>query len=298
MHLLYLENSDWEFDYLKNEILNNIKNLEIKFFNRVNLKKMLEINDLTLNNILVINIIFSIDEIIDIVKYIKPIAIFYFSDEHGHNPRMVELENYTKLVFRQYNFNYYNYSINKNYQIPLGYAKSFLNKNNLSNVQIKKMSDRNVNASFIGSMKSDRIHMYNIFKNMEKTNIIFVENHWNLVNLPYSPEECFHIYNDSKFVICGRGNTNLDCFRIYEAIVAGSIPIIVGQESETDITFKYNNNKLPTIYTDTWENAFFKCSNLINNHDELEKIQNNLLNWWNDVHNNIKNLIENSIVSN
>jgi hypothetical protein len=33
------------------------------------------------------------------------------------------------------------------------------------------------------------------------------------------------VYNSSKFVVVGRGHSNLDCFRIYESIVGGALPV-------------------------------------------------------------------------
>ncbi len=35
----------------------------------------------------------------------------------------------------------------------------------------------------------------------------------------------FEKYKEAKFVLSGRGQLNLDCFRIYEAIIAGALPV-------------------------------------------------------------------------
>jgi len=117
-------------------------------------------------------------------------------------------------------------------------------------------------------------------KNMKNTNIVFVENYWNLDKLTYKPEHCFEIYNNSIFVICGRGNISLDCYRIYEAIVAGAIPVVVGKLDEIEITFNYNNNIPPFIWDETWEKVVLKCNDLLNNDEKLQTIQDELLLWW------------------
>ncbi len=57
----------------------------------------------------------------------------------------------------------------------------------------------------------------------------------------------FDVYNDSIFIPNGRGNFTLDCFRIYEAILSGCIPVIVGKNEELDTIFYYNNDKPPFI---------------------------------------------------
>ena len=53
-------------------------------------------------------------------------------------------------------------------------------------------------------------------------------------------EEMFELYMQIKFVPIGRGQKSLDCFRIYEAIMAGAIPIVVASDVEINATFSYN----------------------------------------------------------
>jgi len=278
--LLYLENNLWEFDFIVNDILHNIKK-DVEVFNIHNFHLLLNRPDIIENNILVINKVCNLNDIINVVQRIKPIIIFYMSDEYGDESNIILLEQYTKILFRQYNHPSYNYSKN-NYQLPLGYSKLFLSNKKSLDIQQKKMNERDINCSFIGTNKSDRYHMTTVFHtNMPKTNIIFVNNNWDIHNLPYSPEKCFNIYNNSIFVICGRGNRSLDCFRIYEAIVAGAIPVVVGTADEIESTFNYNNNMPPFIYDNSWEKVVIKCNELLNDYDKLQQLQNNLILWWN-----------------
>lgn len=296
MKLLYLQEMTWELDYLKNEILCDVENLEIEFFKKDTFKNLLERTDIVENNILALNAVCHINDIIEVVKYIKPSIIFYLSDEKGDNSKMIDLEKYTKILFRQYNFNHYNYSTN-NYQIPLGYSNSFLKGRTSLATKRRKTSERIFNASFIGAKKSDRVIMSDIFKEkMKKTNINFVQNSWDITKLPFSPQDCFDKYNKSIFVICGRGNSSLDCFRVYEAIVAGAIPIVVGTNQEINITFKYNNKKPPIIYANNWEKAVIKCNSLLDKPDELQEMQSKLLEWWNNEMNIYKELIRNVLI--
>jgi len=85
-------------------------------------------------------------------------------------------------------------------------------------------------------------------------------------------EEMFELYTQSKFVPVGRGQKNLDCFRLYEAIMAGAVPVIVGDAAEVNSTFDYHGPALashrkgyspeivglerpPVLYATTWEAA-------------------------------------------
>ena len=288
--LLYLNNSNWEFDFIVNDLLCDIEK-EIEIFYIENFNLLLHRNEIVENNILVINRVINFDDIINVVKYIKPVIIFYLSDEVGDEKHITILENYTKILFRQYNHSHYVYSKN-NHQIPLGYCKYFLNNKKSLDIQRKKMCERTINCSFIGSIKSDRQHMINVFENkMINTNFIPVNNYWDIDNLPCSPEKSFNFYSNSIFVINGRGGFNLDCFRIYEAIVAGAIPVIVGSTDEITNTFSYNNNIPPFIYDETWEKVVIKCNNLLNDVEELQKIQDNLITWWNNKILSIQKLI-------
>ena len=315
--VLYLETSMWEYDFIINDVLYNIEK-EVQFYNPNNFNLLLERTDIIENNILIINQIHKFNDIINVVDRIKPIVIFYLSDEYGNESYSTILQNKTKILFRQYNHLNYNYSHN-NHQMPLGYSKYFLDNGNInasaglhqlsSNMShsgaemngldapsmrkgVKKINEREINVSFIGSDKSDRRHMVNIFKeNMKNTNITFVNNNWNIDNLPISPRDCFNIYNNSIFVLCGRGNKSLDSFRIYEAIVSGAIPVICGPMDEIKNTFFYNNKLPPFIYDENWENVLTKCSELLSNYEKLQEIQNELMSWWNDQVSNMNNLI-------
>jgi hypothetical protein len=289
--LLYLDSSTWEYDFIVNDILFNIEK-DIEFYNFKNFNLLLERTDIIEKNILIINQMHKFNNIITVVDHIKPIVIFYLSDEHGTEPYFTILQNKTKFLFRQYNHLNYNYS-NNNLQMPLGYSKYFLSNKQSGSVE-KKISEREINVSFIGSDKSDRRYMANIFKqNMTNVNIIFVNNNWDIDNLPISPSDCFNIYNNSIFVLCGRGNKSLDSFRIYEAIVAGAIPLICGPIDEIKTTFLYNNKMPPFIYDESWEKVLIKCSELLNNCEKLQEIQDDLIKWWNNQVSNMNNLIKN-----
>jgi hypothetical protein len=297
MKLLYLQEMTWELDYFKNEIFADNKNLEIEFFNKDTFRNLLSRNDLIGQNMIAINSLCDVNDIVEVVKKIKPVVIFYLSDEYGQTPEVTAtLEKYTNLFFRQHNFKNYKYSTH-NYHIPLGYSTQFLNGKPLSKIRRKPMDERRFNVSFIGAEKSDRLHMKNVFnERMDNTNIIFVNNTWDITKLPYSPQECFNIYNKSIFVVSGRGNYSLECFRNYEALVAGAIPIIVGENHETDVSYNFNNTKPPFIYADNWESAADKCKSLLNDEPKLQKMQDDLTNWWNELHSHYKKLISDAIL--
>lgn len=248
----------WEYDYVKG--LFHDMDVNIKVFND-------NFDDIEEGDILLAGKFINFDIILRTVRRIKPSVIFYMSDEGLEKTEDIKtLQTYAR-VFCQYNHGV-------GTQIPLGYASRFLQG------PPKLIKDRSTDCSFIGARKSDRETMLRVFSRMEKKFFAFVGNTWQIDTQVYSPQDCFNIYNNSIFVVCGRGNVSLDCFRIYEAIVAGSIPVIVGSEEEVKRTFYYDGDSPLVLYHDTWEQAYDMCCILLENKERLQEIQDALLMWW------------------
>jgi hypothetical protein len=113
--------------------------------------------------------------------------------------------------------------------------------------------------------------------------------------MPVSQQTCFETYSNSIFVINGRGNCSLDCFRIYEAIVAGAIPVVVGSSDEINSTFYYNNKRVPFIHEESWEKALVRCNTLLGQPTTLQELQDELLTWWKEQHTKIHSLIQTAL---
>ena len=237
MLVLYPKISEWELSYIKNELLNKYNNINFYYYDNYFITESLEtklkenisnkiIFVFTINGILRISDYFNLTKLID---FLKPKIIISLSDEFGTDSYTV-FSNKTNLFLYSYYHSNYNFSVN-DYQIPLGYVSNYLENKSFKEVELNliKIKDRKYNCSFVGQLKNDRIEMINIFKNnMEKCNIIEVINSWDLNTQIIKPNELFTIYNNSIFVLIGRGNKSLNCFRVYEAICAGAIPLIVG----------------------------------------------------------------------
>ena len=176
------------------------------------------------------------------------------------------LGNYCDLFLKQHY--HWNHTYTKNtFLIPLGY----LNGSPVDIDNIKPIKERKYSWSWSGHLKSDRPEM--------------IQNFWNIWNHVISCNggltyfEVYQWYKDSIFVPIGRGNSSIDCYRIYEAIICGAIPVMVCDEKEFDTVFQYNHF-LPVIRTSSWNEAFNLCSSLLNNKDDLQTKQIELINWW------------------
>lgn len=218
------------------------------------------------------------DETLECVLKIKPKIIIQLSDEF-YNEDLQEhnnLANYCELFLRQYHHPNYVYSENT-IQLPLAYCNNTPIKKS-----VLKIEDRDLDWSFIGTVKSDRFEMLEKFK--------LIENHF--ISSSSSKEELIDIYNRSVFVPSGRGNSSLDCFRLYEASMCGAISVVVGSSEEIEYTFKYEENP-PWIFAESWDESVKICKDLLNNKDHLQEVQNNLLSWWNNRINKIQDRVGN-----
>lgn len=280
MNIFYTKTSRWEYDLFKNDIFKkDLYNIKINF---ILFDNNTEINNNNEHNIIVTNDRISLNFLENMIKKIKPFIIFHLSDEHARNIKYYNLySRYNiKLLFHQYNFEKLDYKIN-NFQIPLGYVSGFLlNKSYINYKQIDY--NKKYDFSFIGALKSDRNNMLNKFSNNFENNFINVgETNWsNPEKQSIKPHELFNIYKDSLFVPIGRGNTSLDCFRLYEAIVAGAIPVICGPVEEINVTFKFNDENPYIITADTWDKAVLLCKELYSDKDKICNIINSNNKWF------------------
>jgi GR25 family glycosyltransferase involved in LPS biosynthesis len=269
--VIYDTTNSWEKDYIVNDILENASNIEYL--------KPEEIKSTSFDScdVFVFSTnTFNYEEADNVITQLKPSLVIMCSDEQGNHSNYLDLSKKTKLYLHQYNHKSYTYPENT-LQIPLGYSDVKLNTN------LKKPNERKYVWSFIGNQKQDRKDMVDIFK---KANL-----GESYINNSISKQEMYDIYSESVFVPNGRGHHTLDCFRLYEATVAGAIPVLVGSQEEIDVTFHYNNNKPPFIYASSWEEAVNSCKNMLADKNALEEKQNNILEWWKTINELIKNRI-------
>ena len=210
----------------------------------------------------------TFEQVLEVVNKTKPTIIIQLSDEFIFEDLQIHntLGNYCKLFLRQHHHPNYQYT-NNTIHLPLAYC----NDTEVVNKNILKVNDRSCNWSFFGEIKSDRFEMIENFKTINNY----------LIGSGITRSYMTDIYLNSIFVPSGRGNSSINCFRLYEASMSGAIPIVVGSKEELDMTFKYEENP-PWIFSDSWNNAVEICKELLKDLDKLQEMQDNLLFWWNN----------------
>lgn len=249
-----LEKGLWETDFLLNELL----------------PKGEVVYDINLRSDILVFIsrVHSYRQILNIVEKTKPKIIICLSDEliSENLNDFNQLGNYCDLFLRQYHHPQYTYTPNT-IHIPLGYTNG---------CKIFK-EEKKLNWSFFGEIKSDRVEMLNEFSRIEK----------NFVGKSAPKDLMCKVYSKSFFVPCGRGNSSLDCFRLYEASMNGAIPVVVGSKKEINLTFKYEENP-PWIFAETWNEAVRRCMSFTEN--KLKEYD--AVSWWKNRISKIRTKIE------
>lgn len=209
-----------------------------------------------------------------VIKLFEPRVLIHLSDEWGKRPDMIELANMAPLLLRQYRHQHYPSSPKNMFQIPLGYMAGFTNGTSaIGRLDIPRVRDRGLQWAFIGNIKQDRRVMIDTFSSA--LNQSYFVSH----NSP--PSEIFNVYKNAIFVTNGRGHVVLDCFRLYEASLAGAIPVVVGPWAEVRETFYFGGDVPPWIFEEDWATAAARCMDLVTDMKALQDIQDHNMNWWN-----------------
>lgn len=231
----------------------------------------------------------SFEEVKDAVNQYKPKIIIQLGDEwvEEENDIHNSLGNHCELFLRQHRHEKQAKNYTKNtLQIPVGYASEYLS----GSTDIKKIKDRELSWSWVGQMtanadwyKVDRDQMIREFWKI-----------WNNTTIcdsfdRFYGSKLYNLYSNSIFVPCGRGNWSLECFRNFEATVAGAIPVVAASEKEIKETFMFQELP-PWIYADTWEDAVKKCMSL--SKEDMQVMQDNNLAWYDRTMNYLRDSVD------
>jgi len=260
---ILFEQGLWELSFITQELLPNIP---VNFFPWQKIETI-EFSKNTKYGILVFTSnMHSYHDVADVCERIKPTIIIHCSDEWGNKPELDSLSNYCQLYLRQYRHAGYPYCKNVT-TIPLGYGVDMFSEP-CAKTSLIPSCERSRMWSFVGNMKSDRAKMHaafgklgnGFFGNADKTTMK-------------------NMYLNSKFVPIGRGNLSLNCMRIYEALSAGALPVVVGSLDEIRETF-IDEKIEGWVVASSWEEAAEKCRSVSDDEKIMNQKQHIAINDW------------------
>ena len=215
------------------------------------------------------------------------VVLVHTADEFGGSPRKWKYGEGTDayplipLVLRQYSVSPYRsygkFQANV-LQIPLGYMKNMFKYGDerLTSLEAANRSltigacKRNLSWAFVGTIKghNGRPHMLEVFKE------------WlpNEVRASLNPVDMREVYQRSKFVLVGRGQSSLDCYRIYEALLCGALPVVVASDYEISRTFEFEGCTPPLVFANDYFAALTLCKNMSN--EVIDQWRRELIAWY------------------
>jgi len=218
-----------------------------------------------------------------------PYWLVVLSDEYIQYPTFGSQYQYCRHIFRTH----YHPMIPKTFTIfGLGYKRGFWN--NYNGLAIDKVTNRPYLWSFIGSpnQNPDRNLALTTFKDIGPNYIYYTPNFNSKDALPI--EKYRDIMLQSKFILCPKGNVNLDTFRLYETLEAGAIPIVLSYSEVQPYKPSYwhcmFHKSPPFIHCESWE----KCKSMVQsmNEEQIEEMRVQCCQFWNEYKIQLKDKIQ------
>jgi hypothetical protein len=145
-----------------------------------------------------------------------PVCLVHLSDEYLASP--IDFYPLASVVFR----NYYRHAASRQpnvLHIPLGYKSGFVD-----GLAPRAIGDRQHRWFFAGEIKCSRRQMLAAAEQIPGGRAV-ITTRWKDPNGLSTADYAAALAN-TVFAPCPRGNDSVDCFRVYEALEAGAIPIV------------------------------------------------------------------------
>jgi hypothetical protein len=192
-------------------------NLEKKYFNDIALVIKDRLLDLNMNSVYP-----EISEIVlknfgEDIDYKENSLVLMNADEQYRIPSEYYNPN-VKFIFKQYSY----HNCNKMLGIPLGCPSDFGVKRR------KEFQSRKIDFSFVGQI-GNRDDVYQLVKKISNFKANSFIGFTKGFNSGLNKDIYYEILHDSKIVICPRGASSFESFRLYEAAYSGAIVLCAPQ---------------------------------------------------------------------
>lgn len=193
--------------------------------------------------------------------------LLHLSDEHGADSLDVYSLPGCKHVIRNYSrpelVNYKNVTV-----IPLGphaWKKD------------TKEENKKFIWSFHGTGWAKRPQQLAPFRRIAPFSLQFYDSWMDAQQL--KEEEYCKILSQSVFAPCPGGN-NIECFRFYEALECGAIPLVVQQSPSESAFIQYITSKLPIKVQSSWVETLEFITNMVKTPESLYNYHKSLVEGW------------------
>lgn len=218
-------------------------------------------------------------------------VLLYFSDESGVDP--VTLSDSYFAIFKSYMPK--DSESSNVFPLALGYVRG------VPEFPILNINERKYNVFFQGNLNKNRIEFYRNFSSLKwllpsgnilkhflyrklliryrsdysfffpNSRIVFNKSFKNGIN----EQEYGEVLRNSKIILCPRGFQSSESFRHFEAMRAGCV--ILSERLPRNHLYEGS----PIIEVENWGEGLKMVDDLLMNKRKLEKIQKEMVEWWN-----------------
>jgi dihydrofolate reductase len=207
-----------------------------------------------------------------------PFTLVHLSDEYLDDDYSFYESPYCQGVYRHYIHPAFIHRPNIKH-FGLGYRRDLGTREWIS------LDQRLYTWSFAGYIcKSDRTQILELFKPMEP---FYIYGTGGFERNIMEPSLYFDRMKHSKFVLCPVGNCSLDTFRLYEALEAGAIPVVLSSNvNQPFVRFIGHYWELlfggvvPFVCSATWEENAQKMAHYLKHPDLLESLVCQCRSFW------------------
>lgn len=147
----------------------------------------------------------------------------------------------------------------------------------------RKASERELMWGFAGSLKTDRAEALKQLESLQPYETHIFKNFNDPLYLP--PQRYAELLNNCIFAPAPCGGASNDSFRIYEALEAGVIPVVLRNDTSLQIDPSYwhavfrGETTLPFVLADTWEDAALKARTVLDS-GLVDAVQESCIDFW------------------
>jgi hypothetical protein len=209
----------------------------------------------------------------------KNAFLVHFLDENFEG-RYQEIYRNFRGVFRCFWANVFNPKYVM--QLPVGYCSGMSRRKRV----IEPATRRKYLWSFVGQLgKSSRPDMAKSLLVVEPHFLLATDQaprrvfcHLDGKQRRLAPSECSEILLQSTFAPCPMGNVQLECYRLYEALECGSIPIVEKRWTLDYFRELLGEHPVPTVRS--WREASDLIRRLLRSPAQIDALQKRCLDWW------------------
>jgi hypothetical protein len=215
----------------------------------------------------------------DLVAYLerlpRPRVLYHMSDEYVEVGR--DVYRHCDLVIRNGSADFGLLDDPNIIQVPLGYGSGFGNPDG----GYPASSQRPCSFVFMGTMKNDREEMAAALKTLGGPHFIRRAAGFEGSTTQFDKASIM-LYKNAVFVPNPKGNWNPECFRLYDALEWGCIPLI-RDYSDSDYHRNYHyklfgDHPIPTFAS--WPEATAFAKVMLADKAELDRLQAAIGTWW------------------